>query len=237
MSAIATRAYPLGKTLVILVVTAIVSIVAAVLVVGIALITKIVDAEHFFKDPIPLAVFGQFISYIPGIYILLKLTPKFVNCSWEDVGLKKPTLKDITTGFIGAIVSLLIVGVIGFVLVKTTGIHMDDSAKLLGSNPTIFQLIILAVVAVVGAPLFEELTFRGIVLNAVKERFGFWPSIIISGLVFSMAHLSIVNIIPLAIVGIILGLAYQRTKNLWTSITMHAVFNAAGISQLILMHK
>ncbi|QQR91137.1 MAG: CPBP family intramembrane metalloprotease [Myxococcales bacterium] len=85
----------------------------------------------------------------------------------------------------------------------------------------------LAIVLV--APLSEEVLFRGIMIRGLNARYGKVVAVILSALLFGLAHMGIIELVYASIVGILLGLLYLSKQNLWTCITLHASFNAAPL--------
>jgi membrane protease YdiL (CAAX protease family) len=90
-------------------------------------------------------------------------------------------------------------------------------------------LVILS--AVILAPLFEELTFRAHLQTALgritKHR---WPAILIASVLFALIHQIWWMMPPLFVLAIGLGYVYDRSKNLWASVFMHASFNALSLA-------
>jgi uncharacterized protein len=77
---------------------------------------------------------------------------------------------------------------------------------------------------------YEELVFRGYILNNLMESMNKWTSLAISALIFTSFHLAnpAVNFIPLVnifLAGLLLGINYIYTKNLWFSIMFHLSWN------------
>lgn len=100
---------------------------------------------------------------------------------------------------------------------------------------------LFAVGAVVFAPVAEELFFRGMLFQALRDRFGLWPGIGLSAVAFSLAHIQwtsgldanllvFVIIFPL---GMVLAWIFHRTGTLVTSLVTHAVFNASGVALML----
>ena len=88
---------------------------------------------------------------------------------------------------------------------------------------------LLAVLAVVMAPFFEELFFRGFLFRGLARSWG-WPlGALVSGAIFGAIHLQLTVFFPLFVLGVVLAWVYQRTGSLWTSITLHAVFNGISV--------
>jgi uncharacterized protein len=83
----------------------------------------------------------------------------------------------------------------------------------------------LAGVAVVLAPLAEEILFRGILYTAVKQ-FGF-PRLALWGtsVLFAVVHLNLPAFLPLLVLALTLTLLYEKTGNLLASIPAHSLFN------------
>jgi hypothetical protein len=78
--------------------------------------------------------------------------------------------------------------------------------------------------------LIEELLFRGIIFQAIGERFGYVFTIVISGLIFAIGHCSnphsnIISFINTFIAGILLGLMFWKTKSLYLPIIYHFCWN------------
>ncbi len=84
-------------------------------------------------------------------------------------------------------------------------------------------------VAVVMAPLFEEIVFRGFLFRGFANSWGWMWGALASAAIFGAAHLQLDVFLPLAALGFALAWAYHRTGSLWTCITMHALFNLIAV--------
>lgn len=96
----------------------------------------------------------------------------------------------------------------------------------------LISFAIIAFSAVVIAPLFEEIFFRGFMYQAFRKTMRLWPAVILTSLVFGLAHIDPAIIIPIALVGMILLGIYRWTGNLWSSIITHAGYNAIAVTAL-----
>ena len=84
--------------------------------------------------------------------------------------------------------------------------------------------------ATVLTPIYEEILFRGLLQSMLRRYITPWLAILISSIIFGMAHFkNPEHVLPLIIFGIALGYHYERTGRLWASILMHAVFNLIAI--------
>ena len=90
-------------------------------------------------------------------------------------------------------------------------------------------VVMFVLVAVVMAPVFEEIVFRGFFFRGLANSFGWVWGALISAAIFGGAHLQLDVFLPLAALGFVLAWAYHRTGSLWTNITMHSLFNAIAV--------
>lgn len=92
--------------------------------------------------------------------------------------------------------------------------------------------IVLTLLAAVIAPFFEELTFRGFVLQRWCSKWGYTTGIIATSLLFSALHFeTMFGIVPLALV---LAVTYIRTKSLSLVMAMHALNNILASGGMLL---
>lgn len=85
------------------------------------------------------------------------------------------------------------------------------------------------------APVFEEIVFRGFLLPSLTRYIPVWGAIVLSSLVFAVAHLSASEVLPLATLGIVLGLTYTRSRNLLAAMLMHGLWNSGTLISLVLL--
>lgn len=86
--------------------------------------------------------------------------------------------------------------------------------------------------------LFEEVFFRGAVQNLL-ERWWKKPllAILVTSLLFSLIHMSVFLFLSRALLGFVLGLMYQRSRNLWVNIVAHFLNNTVAVIQLFWISK
>ena len=113
-----------------------------------------------------------------------------------------------------------------------------------GSNPMLFlalknndrfALACFFFTAAIAAPFFEEWIFRGFLMASFTRYFSPAVSILSSGLIFALAHLSLSEILPLWVLGSVLGYVYGRSKNLITPIVLHGLWNSGTLLGLTLL--
>ena len=143
-------------------------------------------------------------------------------------------LRDAVTGWL---MVTPVVMLTGWLLVRLVGDPGGSNPLLelvLGSRDPL-ALGLLALTAVVLAPLFEETIFRGALLPVLATKLGPLPGVLLSGLLFAMAHISVGELAPLTVLGVGLGLARLRSGRLWPSVLMHGLWNAVTFLNLLLL--
>jgi membrane protease YdiL (CAAX protease family) len=101
-------------------------------------------------------------------------------------------------------------------------------------------LVVPAVMTIIGAPVLEELFFRGVLLRALQvlcrtrvAALGVAIAVVVDGALFGMAHLGSGDLwaqLPgLAAVGVVLATLAVKTGRLGPSIVTHASFNAVVV--------
>ncbi|MDQ8195177.1 CPBP family intramembrane metalloprotease [Coraliomargarita sp. SDUM461004] len=93
---------------------------------------------------------------------------------------------------------------------------------------------ILVIMAIVLAPIVEEIIFRGCIYRFLKSQTTRLPAQILSSCIFSMMHANLMSFVPLVIVGIVLARLYEKSGNLMVSISFHAFFNAFSLCMLFI---
>ncbi len=94
-------------------------------------------------------------------------------------------------------------------------------------------LAVLAVSLVIGAPLVEELFFRGLLLRALDRRYGGRWAVGVSAVAFGLTHFQPLQLLGLVVFGVILGVLAQRRGRLGASVVAHAAFNATTVVLLV----
>ncbi len=87
----------------------------------------------------------------------------------------------------------------------------------------------LGLLAIVRAPLVEEVLFRGLLYPAAKNHIGSRAAMWLTSLLFAASHGSLLAAVPLAVFSVMLTWQYERTGNLLSPICTHAVFNLVNV--------
>jgi membrane protease YdiL (CAAX protease family) len=94
--------------------------------------------------------------------------------------------------------------------------------------------ILLALpVVCVAAPVVEETVFRGVLYRWLRGVLPLATAMLASGAVFALAHATTLLFLPLLGLGILLAWIYERSGSLWPGVLVHALFNLAGIVDIL----
>ncbi len=96
------------------------------------------------------------------------------------------------------------------------------------SDSTLFLVAVLFV-AVVLAPISEELVFRRGIYRFLKGRIPPILALTVSSLMFAAIHFNIQSFLALFALGMLFGRAYERTGSISTPILFHSCFNLLAI--------
>lgn len=102
--------------------------------------------------------------------------------------------------------------------------------KLIPPTTTTSLPIIVSIIStgIIG-PIYEEILFRYILYNRLKNKYSIKKSILITTIIFSLIHLSPIKIIYAFILGIIINVSYEKHKNILAPILIHITANTIVI--------
>jgi membrane protease YdiL (CAAX protease family) len=118
--------------------------------------------------------------------------------------------------------------------------QQHEELELITAYPQLPLRILIVVLAVVIAPLLEEMLFRGLfqttirsILESRNPNFGnpsgAWLSILMSSALFVMVHANAGHWPALFVLAVCLGYAYEKSGSLFRPIFIHSFFNATTI--------
>jgi uncharacterized protein len=225
-----------------------------------------------------LALVGQ-VAATFGVFVYLRWRNRL---SWRLLGPVRPRIGHLTTG--------LLIGLGAFLVVQLPMGYLAEEFGIEGPEQTLLEAFraggavatMVIIMAVVVAPVIEEVVFRGVLFQALRRRIGLWPGAIVSALVFAMIHIEVVTVdallpvllavtafvvalLPrvalalraglvlagfaalvwtattigmgpvlfpgsLAVLGVLLALAFHRTGSLLVPILGHAAFNGVALA-------
>lgn len=119
-------------------------------------------------------------------------------------------------------------------LVIFDDIDVSEPARELVDKATGFGVFLLFLVVVVGAPVVEEIFFRGLTLKAFEKKMGSRSAAIVSSLFFAIAHLQLVQFPALLLFGLVAVYLVRKHDRLGRAVWAHVGFNATTVIALLL---
>ena len=87
------------------------------------------------------------------------------------------------------------------------------------------------------APIAEELAFRGVILQSVGARWGQWPAIVVSAMLFAAYHVNLWLFLPMFALGAALAWLAVTRRSLWPAIAMHVLYNSLAVAAAFLVPR
>ncbi len=112
----------------------------------------------------------------------------------------------------------------------------QDVVESLGGDQGTFGLVLAGVMVIAVAPVVEEFFFRGFFYRALRSSYPVLLAALMNGLVFGIIHFNfegadgLLILPPLALLGFIFCLVYEKTGSLFPVIGMHAFNNSLAFA-------
>lgn len=90
------------------------------------------------------------------------------------------------------------------------------------------EMLITFLYVLLLGPLTEELIFRGVMFDRLRLSYSFWVANLLQAAIFGAYHMRLIQGIYAFGCGILLGMLYQMTGSILTSILAHMIFNATN---------
>lgn len=130
----------------------------------------------------------------------------------------------------GVALAAVILGVVFVVSLATGSIRIEGFARPAPATTSVFGYLVGALTAFLLVGFYEEVMFRGYVLQRLNERAGKVAAVVISSIVFALMHgvnpgADAVGVVNTSIIAVILCALYFRTGSLWMPIGFHFAWN------------
>jgi hypothetical protein len=109
-------------------------------------------------------------------------------------------------------------------LMGIPAIQQDFMDLLRGSQPgpIVATMVVLAVIV---APVAEELVFRAGLFRFLRNHAPRWIALLVPSILFGALHGNLASFPQLVMLGIVFSIAYERTGNIAVPMLAHALFN------------
>ncbi len=152
--------------------------------------------------------------------------------SFRDFGLVRAPFWPTVGKMVATILSYFVLLAIWNALVH---LAPDNAPDKLGANTGTLGMLGFAVLVAVLAPISEEIFFRGMVFRAFANGAGVWAGAFFSGLLFgslhidSLSHDRLLQVVPLALLGMMFALLYAWSGTIYSTIALHATNNSLAV--------
>lgn len=177
--------------------------------------------------------------WIPALGALVLVSRTRGSGSWvRDFGLRAGWI-DLVGVPIGAASQLVLVPLVTLPFTRLfpgafSADRVEERARGLADMASGPWIALLALVVVVGAPVVEELVYRGFIQLGLAPRIGATASLLATAAWFTLVHLSPPEFPGLFAFALVLGLCAARTGRLGMSVAAHVAFNATGLLLVVL---
>ena len=176
--------------------------------------------------------------------VYLLATTQFLQVTWKNL---RSTIgatflrRDVAVGIpLGIASQLVLVNVVNWPLARLfpDAFSFDEVSKRasdLVDGARGGWIILLGVVVVVGAPIVEEIVYRGVVQPGLVASWGRTAGIVTTAALFAAIHMQPIEFPGLFAFALVLGWARHSTGTIGTSIVTHMAFNATGLALVVLL--
>lgn len=210
------------------------------LVLGSLIVVQISQRLHLTVDAENSLLLGGELLMRFALLVALTRYLRRLSSNWSDAfGLRAGTRRGaITLGIITYLAILPPLGAFfaGYAkLCQLIGVKQTPQpiAELFIASQSYALVWLILLFAVIVAPLFEEVLFRGFAYPALKQRWGVAAATVITSVVFALIHFHVPSMGPLFALSVGIGLSYEMTGSLLTPITIHILFNATNTAMLL----
>lgn len=180
------------------------------------------------KDPTPLALPLQIVFYFAiyvGFVAVFRL--RYNRPALASLGWRRSSFNPLVAAFAGAVLAVAL-SALGQLL-RTPENNLID--KLVNSWSS---FVLFAITAVLVAPIFEELLFRGFLQPLLSRTFGAIAGVLITAALFGSLHLFQYSLawqyaVVIFLAGVVFGWARARTGSVIPGTVMHCCFNSVSV--------
>ncbi len=205
-------------------------IVAAVgLVIVVVVATVVLLAATDASDSV-VALATTVVLDILLVGVALRFTIWKYRLPWSALGFRRLALEQARWALPAGLFTSLVVALVYSAIVHALGFDQEvrSTSQLDELGPGMLAGLVFMIV--VGAPVAEEIFFRGFLYTGLRQNLGFKGAAVIASAIFAAAHLHPLTYVPIFIIGIILTWVYAQTGSLAASMLVHAAYNGVIVA-------
>ena len=194
------------------------------------------------------AILNQLIVFLPVcLYVIIKVARNKKGLVTFGLLPKKPFYELLVSavGLVCALVLVIATLLISKLVAEELGFDTHelghDALKQMTQAKSKSSLWLMITSAVIVAPFFEEIIYRGLMqtaLNRFSQWSGRWIVVVASAAIFTVIHVGGMpgaSLPGIFVLGILLGWIYEKTQSLLPCIIIHAAFNAFNVAMVLIL--
>ena len=197
---------------------------------GVVLVVMGADFGNLTPIDVSISIVGQNLGALSYLYYL---STRRGTSNWGlDFGFR-PFPFPFLALLLGAGLQIFL-GIVTILLVPEDALEQGIADAIAGSTGLGTRLLV-GFLTVILTPVVEELMFRGVLLSWLVRHMAAWPAIVVSAVIFAVAHYGDANlwVLPgLAVVGIVLAWVTVKDGSLRRAMPIHMGFNLVGVVAL-----
>ena len=171
-----------------------------------------------------------------AVYLLV--TAKFLQVKWKELRVAIGAVirrHDVLVGIpLGVASQLILVNAVNWPLARLfpDAFSFEEVSKRASDLVDVAHggwIVLLGLVVIVGAPIVEEIVYRGVVQPGLVASWGSSVGVILTAVLFAAIHMQPIEFPGLFAFALVLGWARHSTGTIGLSIATHMAFNATGL--------
>ena len=190
--------------------------------------------------------YGVQLAGLPGLWVGLFGVPYVASRRWgtgslrHDFGLGIELPGDLAVGIAAGFGGQLLIGIIVAVFrAISSGLKIDETSVEVAKRTTGAGFVVLVILVAIGAPIVEELFFRGLLQRSLQRVMSTAAAVGVTGVLFGLVHYgghgwgAVALVTALAAFGWLVGALVVHYRRLGPAIVAHMTFNAIASAQII----
>lgn len=192
----------------------------AILLLGMIYIGNIVGTRSLFA--------GTIVNQIMILAIPIIITWYMKSDKKQLFNLKCPKVRAIAGSlifYVGVYLAVLLINTVLTVTFADSAQNVEMTFDEIIKQPLLLLLLVVALMPAIG----EELMFRGLVFGSMRFKYGAGWAIFISALIFGLFHMSLVKLIPTALLGACFAIVVKKGGSIFVSMLLHFINNGISV--------
>ncbi len=167
----------------------------------------------------------------PAVYVFWRRAPGVsVRDGLRALGIRGVGWGSAIVAFFGGLIVVFAASFLYSALIQNLNLPLQTNAETLQNQARYAPITTMALlaVAVLVAPFCEELFFRGYLFGGLLRGMPAWAAIVLSSLLFAIAHGDIGSFALLLVIGLVLAVMRWRLGSIWPGMLLHACNNATA---------